>query len=122
MSDEPKNGHAVELLFLDLQTALHPGSGDSAGKLVDTPVQCERHTQWRRSGSARRGSAIRAANMPGTNQTTVVTARGRTKTTQTSWWCLAGEVDESWRHALALSFTDARILAFPARSLKRVRP
>jgi len=96
------------ILFFHALTSMHPGSGTALG-VVDLPIQRERHTQWpTNSGSAVKG-VIRDAfrNKGDTNQ-----------------WCAAfgpeNITGDSDAYAGALSFTDARILAFPVRSLKGV--
>jgi CRISPR-associated protein Cmr4 len=98
------------LFFIHAQTALHPGSGSALGT-VDLPVQRERHTRWPViPGSALKG-ILRGAYRPkdGNHQ-------GRE-----DWLAAFGpETDEAGTHAGALSLTDARILAFPVRSLKGV--
>jgi CRISPR-associated protein Cmr4 len=110
---------AARLLFLHAQTGLHAGSGTALGT-VDLPVQRERHTQWptvpgsalkgilrdrcRESAKARHGSRKKANE----EDADLVTVFG------------PGKVDESSSHAGALSVTDARLLAFPVRSLRGV--
>jgi len=105
-------------LFIHAQTSLHPGSGTALG-VVDLPVQRERHTRWPTiAGSAlkgilrdayremlfQKGQSRRSAN----NDPELVAIFG------------PGEVDESNSHAGALTVTDARLLAFPVRSLRGV--
>lgn len=108
------------LLFLHAQTSLHPGSGTALGT-VDLPVQRERHTGWplipgsalkgilrdrcREVAKANYGNDRKKANEEDEDLTAVFGP---------------GKVDESSAHAGALSVTDARILAFPVRSLKGV--
>lgn len=110
----------ARLLFLHAQTSLHPGSGTALG-VVDLPVQRERHTQWptipasgqkgilrdlcREYARPKHGGSRRKANE---DDEDLVAAFG------------PGRVDESSSHAGALSITDARILAFPVRSLRGV--
>ncbi len=108
----PRPQHAPQeaaLLFLHAQTPLHPGSGTTLGT-VDLPVQRERHTQWpvipgsTLKGILRDACRRRAA---GNNNDDLFAAFGP-------------ETPEADKHAGALSLTDARILAFPVRSLKGV--
>jgi CRISPR-associated protein Cmr4 len=108
------------LLFIHAQTALHPGSGTALGT-VDLPVQRERHTGWPNiAGSALKG-VLRDAYREKVRQETqkprkvvneedpdVVTIFG------------PGKVEESSAHAGALTVSDARILAYPVRSLRGV--
>jgi CRISPR-associated protein Cmr4 len=111
---------ASALFFLHAQTPLHPGSGTALG-FVDQPVQRERHTQWpvipgsalkgilrdacREKAKVNHGGDRRKANEQDADLTTVFGP---------------GLVDDSMSHAGALTLTDARILAFPVRSLKGV--
>ena len=96
------------LMFIHALTGLHPGSGTALG-VVDLPVQRERHTDW--------------PIIPGSSLKGVMRAESRQD---------AEEVDEdtlvvfgpeqanAGDHAGAVSFSDARILAFPVRSLTGV--
>jgi len=89
------------ILYLQALTPLHPGSGTALGA-VDLPVQRERHTDWPViPGSSVKG-VLREATDKGLRQR------------------LFGAGDTEGTSAGALSFTDARILAFPVRSLKGV--
>ena len=89
------------ILYLHALTPLHPGSGTALGA-VDLPVQRERHTDWPViPGSSIKG-VLREATDNGFRQR------------------LFGAGDTEGTSAGALSFTDARILAFPVRSLKGV--
>ena len=95
------------LLFIHAQTPLHPGSGTALGT-VDLPVQRERHTQWPLiPGSTLKGILRDACRRAGGNSDDLLAAFGP-------------ETVEADKHAGALSLTDARILAFPVRSLKGV--
>jgi CRISPR-associated protein Cmr4 len=95
------------LLFLHAQTSLHPGSGTALGT-VDLPVQRERHTHWPVvPGSTLKGILRDVCRRAGGNNDDLFAAFGP-------------ETAEADKHAGALSLTDARILAFPVRSLKGV--
>jgi len=95
------------LLYLHAQTGLHPGSGTALGT-VDLPVQRERHTQWPViPGSTLKGILRDACRRADNDKEDLFAAFGP-------------ETDEADKHAGALSLTDARILAFPVRSLKGV--
>ncbi len=101
---------AAAILFIHAQTGLHPGSGTALGT-VDLPVQRERHTQWPViPGSTLKGilrDACRPSPADGTERQT--------------WLAVFGpETSQARDHAGALSLTDARILAFPVRSLRGV--
>lgn len=102
------------LLYIHAITALHPGSGHALG-VVDLPVQRERHTQWPLiPASSVKGvlrDACRAATGAPTkdadNHDDVVAAFGPANSNADA-------------HAGALLMTDARLLAFPVRSLAGV--
>jgi CRISPR-associated protein Cmr4 len=111
MSDSTQKAKTTEqqggLLFLHAQTGLHPGSGTALGT-VDLPVQRERHTQWPViPGSTLKGILRDACRRSTGNNGDLFAAFGP-------------ETAEADKHAGALSLTDARILAFPVRSLKGV--
>lgn len=96
------------LLFIHAQTSLHPGSGTALGT-VDLPVQRERHTQW---------PVIPGSTLKGILRDTCRPDNGDS---QGDWLAAFGpETNEADKHAGALSLTDARILAFPVRSLRGV--
>jgi CRISPR-associated protein Cmr4 len=109
------------LLFLHAQTALHPGSGTSLG-VVDLPVQRERHTHWPLvPASALKGvlrdrcrERVRTQN-EGTRE-----KANNDENLQAVFGPAKAGTDEGSSHAGALAVTDARILAFPVRSLKGV--
>ncbi|SRR5581483_11016739 len=95
------------LLFIHAQTGLHPGSGTALGT-VDLPVQRERHTQWPViAGSTLKGILRDACRRSTGNNGDLFAAFGP-------------ETAEADKHAGALCLTDARLLAFPVRSLKGV--
>lgn len=111
MSDSTPEAKTTEqrggLLFLHAQTGLHPGSGTALGT-VDLPIQRERHTQWPViPGSSLKGILRDACRRSAGNNGDLFAAFGP-------------ETAEADKHAGALSLTDARILAFPVRSLKGV--
>ncbi|MBN1902661.1 type III-B CRISPR module RAMP protein Cmr4 [Candidatus Sumerlaeota bacterium] len=118
---EKANGKSVKgILFLHALTPLHPGSGSALGA-VDLPVQRERHTQWPViTGSSLKG-VIRDECRPEKNGETDEKNQERFKEYQ-KWLAVFGpeSKEESSAHAGAVNFTDARILAFPVRSLKGV--
>ncbi len=95
------------LLFLHAQTGLHPGSGTALGT-VDLPVQRERHTHW---------PVIPGSTLKGILRDACRRAAGNTPDLFAAFGPETAEAD---KHAGALSLTDARILAFPVRSLKGV--
>ncbi|HEY1430429.1 MAG TPA: type III-B CRISPR module RAMP protein Cmr4 [Stellaceae bacterium] len=96
------------LLFLHALTAMHPGSGTALG-IVDLPVQRERHSGW--------------PTIPSTSLKGVLKAEARAtgKLANGELAALFGpETNNADEHAGAIAFTDARLLAFPVRSLKGV--
>jgi CRISPR-associated protein Cmr4 len=97
----PASNNVGAILYIQALTPLHPGSGTALGA-VDLPVQRERHTNWPViPGSSIKGVLREAAPKE---------LRPR----------LFGAGDSEGISAGALSFTDARTLAFPVRSLKGV--
>ncbi len=111
---------AARMLYLHAQTGLHPGSGTALGT-VDLPVQRERHTGWPTiPGSALKGilrDRCREA-AKGRHGGSRKDANEKDDALQAAFG--PGKVDDSSSHAGALSLTDARILAYPVRSLRGV--
>ena len=121
MSNANGDTATAALLYLHAQTSLHPGSGTALG-VVDLPIQRERHTQWpvipgsalkgilrdtcREEARSRHGGNRQEANE---KDDKLVAVFGPAKVT--------GEANP---HAGAIAVTDARILAFPVRSLRGV--
>lgn len=102
MSNETEH----RILFIHALTGLHPGSGTALG-VVDLPVQRERHTQW--------------PIIPGSSLKGILRDVLRSKHDNETWLALFGpETENAHEHAGALALTDARILAFPVRSLRGV--
>jgi len=92
-----------KFLLLHAITPLHPGAGTSMGT-VDLPVQRERHTGW--------------PLIPGTSIKGVLRDENRDRPELVR---IFGSEPEENRNDLAageLSFTDARLLAFPVRSIR----
>lgn len=95
----------TRLIGLYAETPLHPGSGATAGA-IDLPVQRERHTGY--------------PLVPGTTLKGVLrdlTERERKGDVKRNF---GPQPEGGELHAGALSFTDARLLAFPVRSLEGV--
>jgi CRISPR-associated protein Cmr4 len=123
---------AGALLGLHAQTALHPGAGTALGA-VDLPVQRERHTHWPTiAGSALKGILRDAcrndlAGRPDLDTQELVnpdremrTRRERADNTLALATLFGPPTGDSSEFAGALSVTDARLLAFPVRSLRGV--
>ena len=96
-------------LFLHCLTGMHPGSGTALG-VVDLPVQRERHTGWPVvPGSSLKG-VLRAAcrrTLDKNDHEDMLAAFGP-------------ETAQASEHAGAVALSDARLLAFPVRSMKGV--
>lgn len=98
------------LLFIHALTGLHPGSGTALGH-VDLPVARERHTGWPLIPASTLKGVLRDACRP----------KAKEGPDYDRWCAVFGpETKEADLHAGAISLTDARILAFPVRSLKGV--
>ncbi len=98
---------ASRLLGLYAETPLHPGSGSTTG-VIDLPVQRERHTGFPLiRGPALKGVFRDLAEGDGVTKDSVAEIFGPPPE--------AGD-----HHAGAMSLTDARLLAFPVRSLQGV--
>ena len=124
------------LLGLHAQTALHPGSGAALGT-VDLPVQRERHTQWPTIASSALKGVLRDAvreriadradlnDLPRWDDGEERAKRsGRRRADADATLELnhlfGPPTAGSDKFAGALSVTDARLLAYPVRSLKGV--
>lgn len=90
-----------KVVWLETVTSLHAGSGAALGA-IDLPIQRERHTNWPLvPASSLKGvfrDAARQQKLPSEKR-------------------LYGSEDRTALFAGALSFTDARILVFPVRSV-----
>lgn len=96
----------TRILTLYAETPLHPGTGQTTG-VVDLPIQRERHTGFPKiEASGLKGSLRSVAEQKLTHDE--VTA------------IFGPETANASDHAGALALTDARILAFPVRSLTDV--
>ena len=93
------------LLFIHALTGLHPGSGTALG-VVDLPVQRERHTHW--------------PTIPGSSIKGVMRSKCGTRGNADVLAAFGPETSAASDHAGAVAFSDARILAFPVRSLTGV--
>ncbi len=128
---EDSKALASALLGLHAQTSLHPGSGTALGT-VDLPVQRERHTQWPViPGSALKGilrdvcrEKVKGAFADDGEQTPAAsrrTARDKANAEHAELVAAFGpDTANADAHAGAIGVTDARLLAFPVRSLKGV--
>jgi CRISPR-associated protein Cmr4 len=97
------------LLFLHAITYLHPGTGQSTG-VVDLPIQREVHTDF---------PLYSASGLKGALRDKAETGKWGRDSEEVKL-LFGGESGNESTTAGALSLTDARILAFPVRSLQRV--
>lgn len=140
------NGNGTKLigglLGLHALTSLHPGSGTALGT-VDLPVQRERHTQWPNiAGSALKGILRDAAREVIARETDLAEQdrfddnpeedtpdsranrrkdkkkRALADATVKLTKVFGPPSGSNSEHAGAISITDARIIAYPVRSLK----
>jgi CRISPR-associated protein Cmr4 len=136
MSDNARK-FAGALLALHAQTALHPGAGTALGT-VDLPVQRERHTQWPTIAGSTLKGVLRDAHRGHIAARTDLDDLPRFDDGPDRKADRKGECREKADSVLelnelygpptvgshefggALSVTDARLLAFPVRSLKGV--
>jgi CRISPR-associated protein Cmr4 len=95
------------LLFMHALTSLHPGSGTALG-VVDLPVQRERHTNWPTVAGTSLKGVLRSE------------AKNRGMDHDAHRAVFGPDTENAADHAGAIAFTDARLLAFPVRSLKGV--
>ena len=104
------------VMYIYAETPIHPGSGAVISGIVDLPVQRERHTEFPIiQGSSLKGVLRNSAENVGIEGTTKIKEEG-------------AEVEKKWVDVIfgeqdrvgGISITDARILAFPVRTLKGV--
>jgi CRISPR-associated protein Cmr4 len=125
----PETQVRAALLGLHAQTALHPGAGTALG-VVDLPVQRERHTHWPTiPGSALKGvlrDACRERFKDQYDDDPEGKPERRTRRDKANQEdkrlhaAFGPHTDSASESAGALSVTDARLLAFPVRSLRGV--
>lgn len=110
------------LLGIHVQTSMHAGAGSALG-VVDLPIQRERHTHWPVvAGSAIKGILRDACRECAKNDEGYERSRKKANENHPQLVAAFGPAnpDEDSAHAGALAITDARILAFPVRSLRGV--
>lgn len=94
------------ILFLHALTGLHPGSGTALGT-VDLPVQRERHSDWPVISASSVKGVLRDACRRAGMKEQIATLFGP-------------DTSSADKHAGALGVSDARLIAFPVRSLAGV--
>ncbi|MCF2138520.1 MAG: type III-B CRISPR module RAMP protein Cmr4 [Candidatus Lokiarchaeota archaeon] len=91
--------------FMLVETPLHAGSGTELG-IIDLPIQRERHTGFPKiESSGLKGSIRKAFEELNLNNSDISLIFGP---------------EEGNAHAGALGFTDARLLLFPVKSMKKI--
>jgi len=103
------------IMYIYAETPIHPGSGTTLGA-VDLPIQRERHTEF----PIIQGSSLKGVLRNSAKDLGIV---GKVKVREGS-----KEVEKEWIDVIfgeqdrigGVSITDARILAFPVRTLKGV--
>ena len=99
------------ILFIHALTGLHPGGGTALG-VIDQPIRRERHTGW----PIIPGSSLKGVLRSAFNRNT-----GLDPDVSPEVLAIFGpRVGSDDDHAGALTLSDARILAFPVRSLSGV--
>jgi CRISPR-associated protein Cmr4 len=110
----------AKVLFLYTETPLHTGSGSSLS-VVDLPIQRERHTNLPMvQASGLKGSLRNYAEDLAKNITNGKVKGVNIPNIDDKIKLVFGPEKEGSEHAGALSFTDARLLLFPVRSLKGI--
>jgi CRISPR-associated protein Cmr4 len=120
-----------KLFFIIAETPLHSGSGGEISGLVDLPIQRERHTNFPKIEASGLKGCIREAfrilnpkikidnDIHPLDEITYKDNENKEK--KTNYLSLVfGPEDTDEAHAGALTFTDARTLLFPVKSLKGV--
>jgi CRISPR-associated protein Cmr4 len=102
----------ARMMILYTQTPLHPGTGQSTG-VIDLPVQRERHT---------RHPVIQASSLKGSLKSFAMSKAGNSSNTEREIWkkkiAAVFGPEEGDLHGGALTVMEARLLAFPVRSLQ----
>ena len=97
----------VATLFLYTETPLHAGSGTSLG-IADLPIQREKHTEL---------PMVQASGLKGVVRDFVRASKAAPELVAAIF---GPETDEGHKYGGCLSFSDARLLLFPVRSLQGV--
>jgi len=108
-----------KLFFIIAETPLHPGSGGEISGLVDLPIQRERYTNFPKIEASGLKGCIREAFSSSNKQISLNNSQVNVSDKDIIS-LVFGPEDTEEAHAGALSFTDARILLFPVKSLKGV--
>ncbi len=99
----------TKILFLNCETPLHAGSGDSLS-IIDLPIQRERHTSFPKiEASSLKGSIREAFEMGDYKKNVIHDVFGPDE-----------KYTDRDAHAGAVAFSDARLFLFPIKSMKGV--
>lgn len=108
------------IMTLYAETSLHPGTGQTTG-VVDLPIQRERHTGFPKIEASGLKGALRSAAERAWPDTEIEENGEKRRAPNPVVTAIFGpETANASDHAGALALTDARILAFPVRSLMDV--
>jgi CRISPR-associated protein Cmr4 len=108
-----------KLFFIIAETPLHPGSGGDSTGIVDLPIQRERYTNFPKIEASGLKGCIREAFRNSNKQISLNSHQINVNDTKIIS-LVFGPEDAEEAFASAISFTDARILLFPVKSLKGV--
>jgi len=120
-----------KIFFIIAETPLHPGSGGEVTGLVDLPIQRERYTNFPKIEASGLKGCIREAFSSLNKEINIngqkikpkdkIKYKEDDKQKETDYLSLTfGPENTEEAHSGSLSFTDARILLFPVKSLKGV--
>jgi len=114
------------VMYIYAETSLHPGSGMTISGAVDLPIQRERHTEFPMiQGSSLKG-VLRNAPKGAKKDSKIALSNEcencpKKKGDEIKEACsLCGQIFGTQEGVGGISITDARILAFPVRTLKGV--
>jgi len=116
----------VLVMYIYAETPIHPGSGATLGGVVDLPIQRERHTEFPMiQGSSLKG-VLRSAPKGARKGSSIALSDEcencpKKEGNELKEACsLCGQIFGREDEIGGISVTDARILAFPVRTLKGV--
>jgi CRISPR-associated protein Cmr4 len=113
----PSPHRDATIMLIHAQSSLHPGTGSSLG-VIDMPVERERHTGW----PSIAGSSLKGILRDAMRESLVTSSCTRRQADENAELVavFGPSTASAAAHAGALSVSDARILAFPVRSMKGV--
>lgn len=106
----------ASMLYIYTETQIHPGSGTTISGSIDLPIQREKHTKFPTiQGSSLKGALRKQASQANLeNKISIQTENGEIEEE------LVDLIFGNPEGVGGVSITDARLLAFPVRSLKGV--